>query len=65
MIEPLTAEGFQQTKEKLRYLEKRLAAMEKRTDLTPAHLASVRRSCKSMMRELVQEIKLYEAKQAR
>ena len=64
MSEMLTAEGYEQTKEKLRYLEQRLAAMEKRTDLTPAHLASVRRSCKSMMREMLQEIKLYETRQA-
>jgi hypothetical protein len=65
MTEKLTAEGYEQTKEKLRDLEQRLAAMEKRTDLTPAHLASVRRSCKMMMRELLQDIKLYETRQAK
>lgn len=65
MTEPLTAEGYEQTKEKLRDLEKRLAEMEKRTDLRPEHLASVRRSYKMMMREFLQEIKLYEIKQAR
>ncbi|HZU34544.1 MAG TPA: hypothetical protein VFA18_01475 [Gemmataceae bacterium] len=60
----LTADGYQQTKEKLRDLEVRLAEMEKRTDLTAEHLASVRRSYKMMMREYLQEIKLYEARQA-
>lgn len=63
MIEILTAEGYQQTKEKLRDLESRLAEIEKRTDLAPEHLASVRRSYKMMMRQYLQEIKLYEAKQ--
>jgi len=62
MTELLTAEGYAQTKEKLRDLETRLAAIEKRTDLDPDHLASVRRSYKMMMREFLQEIKLYEAK---
>jgi hypothetical protein len=65
MREMLTAEGYEQTKEKLRYLEMRLEEMEKRADLTPAHLDSVRRTSKSMMRELLQDIKLYEARQAR
>jgi hypothetical protein len=63
MIELLTAEGYQQTKEKLRDLEVRLAAIEKRADLAPEHLTSVRRSYKMMMREFLQEIKLYEASQ--
>ena len=65
MIEVLTAEGYEQTKEKLRDLETRLAAIEKRTDLKPDHLASVRRSYKMMMRELLRDIKLYEARQAK
>lgn len=64
MTEILTAEGCEQTKEKLRDLEKRLAEMEKRTDLDPEHLASVRRSYKMMMRELLRDIKLYEAMHA-
>jgi hypothetical protein len=62
MRETLTAEGYQQTKEKLADLERRLGEIEKRTDLNPDHLASVRRSYKMMMREYLQEIKLYEAK---
>ena len=65
MIETLTADGYEQTKEKLRDLETRLAEIEKRTDLNPEHLASVRRSHKMMMREFLQEIKLYEAKQGK
>ena len=46
----------------MRDLETRLAAIEQRTDLDPKRLASVRRSYKMIMREYVQEIKLYEAK---
>ncbi|HTU22077.1 MAG TPA: hypothetical protein VMG10_28820 [Gemmataceae bacterium] len=65
MSEILTAEGYEQTKNKLRDLEIRLAEINKRTDLKPEHLASVRRSYKMMMREYLQDIKLYEAKQAR
>ena len=64
MTEPLTAEGYEQTKEKLRDLEARLAEIEKRTDLGSEHLASVRRSYKMMIREFLQDIKLYEARQA-
>jgi hypothetical protein len=63
MRETLTPEGYQQTKEKLADLEQRLGEIEKRTDLKTDHLASVRRSYKMMMREYLQEIKLYEAKQ--
>lgn len=63
MTEMLTTEGYEQTKEKLRDLETRLAEIEKRTDLDPDHVASVRRSYKMIMREYLQEIKLYEAKQ--
>jgi len=65
MIETLTAEGYEQTKEKLRALEMRLAEIEKRTDLTSDHLESVRRSYTMMMREYLKEIKLYEAKQGK
>ncbi len=65
MTETLTAEGYEQTKEKLRDLETRLAEIEKRTDLDPNHVASVRRSYKMIMREYLQEIKLYEAKLAK
>ena len=62
MTEMLTPEGYEQTKEKLADLKRRLEKIEKRTDLEPEHLASVRRSYRMMMRELLREIKLYEAK---
>lgn len=65
MTEMLTAEGYEQTKEKLRDLEARLADIEKRTDLDPRRQASVRRSYKMMMRKYLRDIKLYEAKQAK
>ncbi len=65
MTEPLTPPGYEQTKEKLADLERRLAQIDKRTDLDPEHLASVRRSYRMMMREYLQEIKLYEAKQGK
>jgi hypothetical protein len=65
MTELLTAEGYEQTKEKLRDLQARLAEVKKRTDLTPVHLTSVRRSYNSMIREYLQEIKIYEVKQAK
>ncbi len=62
MRETLTSEGYKQTKSKLAELERRLEQMEKRTDLDAVHLASVRRSYKMMMREYLEDIKLYEAK---
>jgi hypothetical protein len=65
MKEVLTAEGYEQTKKKLQDLETRLAAIENRTDLEPEHLSNVRRSYKMMMREFLQDIKLYEARQAK
>jgi len=65
MTAMLNAEGYEQTKEKLRDLETRLVEIEKRTDLAPAHLASVRRSYQMMIREFLQDIRLYEAKLAR
>jgi len=61
----LTSEGYEQTKDKLRDLETRLAEIEKRTDLAPAQLAGVRRSYNMMIREFLQEIKLYETKMAK
>jgi hypothetical protein len=62
MRDLLTAEGYEQTKEKLRDLETRLSEIEKRSDLSPTRLASVRRSYAMMMREYLRDIKLYEAK---
>lgn len=65
MTASLSAEGYEQTREKFRELEARLAAIEQRLDLTPGHLASIRRSYRSMMRQYLEEIRLYEAKHAR
>ena len=61
MKEVLTQDGYEATKEKLRDLEVRLAVIKNRTDLTPDHLASVRRSYHMMIREFLQDIRLYEA----
>ena len=65
MTEMLTPKGYEQTRDKLADLERRLGEIEKRTDLDPEHLASVRRSYRMMMRKLLREIKLYEAKQGK
>ena len=65
MSELLTDEGYEQTKDKLRDLQSRLAEIKQRTDLSPSHLASVRRSYSSMIREYLQDIRLYEAKHAK
>lgn len=62
MTETLTLEGYEQTKEKLADLKRRLEEIERRTDLKAEHLESVRRSYKMIMREYLREIKLYEAK---
>jgi hypothetical protein len=64
MTETLSPEGYEQTKAKLLDLEKRLSVLEARTDLSPEHLASVKRSYKMMMREFLREIKLFEARHA-
>jgi hypothetical protein len=63
MIPRLTPGGYAQTKVKLEGLERRLADLEARTDLTPLHLAEVRRSYKTMIRQYRREMKLYEAEQ--
>lgn len=65
MREPLTPEGYEQTREKLADLQRRLAAVEQRTDLDPDHRASVQRSYRTVMREYLQELKLYEAKHSK
>ena len=62
MRETLTIDGYEQTKAKLAELERRIAEIERRTDLDPEHLTSVRRSYKMMIREYLQDIRLYEAK---
>lgn len=64
MTNKLTPEGYAQTKTKLENLERRLADLQSRTDLTPPHLADVRRSYTSMIRQYRREIVLYEAEQS-
>ena len=65
MTEPLTPEGYEQTKEKLRDLETRLMELDERTELEPDHRTSVRRSYKAMIRQYREEIKVYEARQSK
>lgn len=57
----LTPEGYAAAKEKYANMERRLAALEKRTDLQPEHFAAVRRSYLEMMRQYLRDIKLYKA----
>jgi hypothetical protein len=64
MTAKLTQDGYAQTKTKLENLERRLADLESRTDLDPLHLADVRRSYKTMMRQYRREMLLYEAEQS-
>jgi hypothetical protein len=61
VIPRLTPGGYAQTKAKLENLEHRLADVEARSDLKPMHLAEVRRSYRSMIRQYRREMKLYEA----
>jgi len=61
MTPKLTPDGYAQTKAKLESLERRLADLELRTNLKPLHVAEVRRSYKTVIRQYRREIKLYEA----
>ena len=63
MIEQLTDEGYEQTKAKLSELQHRLVSLDSRTDLKPDHLVGVRNSYQMMIRQYLQEIKVYETKQ--
>lgn len=60
MKEVLDQSAYEATKAKLQELESRLAEMKLRKDLTPDHLASVCRSYHMMIREYLQDIRLYE-----
>jgi len=62
MTADLTEAGYQQTRSKLADLERRLAAIEARSDLAPAHRELVKESYREMMLQYRREIKLYEAK---
>ena len=60
MTELLSPQGYEQTKAKLANLERRLAEIEARADLTPKHRERVIRSHHEMMQQCRREIKLYE-----
>jgi polyhydroxyalkanoate synthesis regulator phasin len=61
----LTQEGYEQTKRKLSRLEKRLADLDDRKDVSELHLAESRQSYSDMIRQYRREIKEYEANVAR
>lgn len=61
MTEILTLAGYEQTKEKLTNLERRLACIDQRLDLNQKHQVESRRSCEQMISQYRREIKLYEA----
>jgi hypothetical protein len=65
MTQILSQAGYEQTRAKLADMEKRLAELGKRGDLSPIHLAEVRRSYQTMIRQYRRELKLYEATQPR
>lgn len=58
----LTPEGYAKTKAKLAELERRLAELESRNDLTALHKTEVRQSYRNMIQQYIREIKLYEAR---
>ena len=62
MNDELTAEGYEQTREKFRSLQRRLAEFEARPDLSPSHRTRVFKSYNTMMRKYLREIKLYESR---
>ena len=64
MTEPLTPTGYEQTKQKLANLERRLAGLDRRTNVSRQHLSEARRSCEQMIAQYRREIKLYEASHA-
>jgi hypothetical protein len=61
MNEILTPAGYQQTKQKLADLERRLSQLENKTGLNPQVIAESRRSYVQMINQYRRELKLYEA----
>ena len=62
MSKPLsTHESYLATKAKLADLERRLARLQARDDLTPQHRAEVLRSYESMMDQYRRDIRAFEA----
>ena len=64
MTPQLTDKGYLRTKEKLAWVETRLAALRDRTDLIESHKAMAMPSYEDMIRQFRKELKLYEATQA-
>jgi hypothetical protein len=60
MTPRLTPRGYDQTKTKLENLERRLAELDSRFDLSPVHRAEVRHSYESMIRQYRREMSLHE-----
>jgi len=61
MTHELNEAGYRQTRAKLANMERRLKALEERTDLGTEHRDATRRSYLEMMKQYSREIKLYEA----
>ena len=61
MTEILSSVGYEQTKEKLKELEQRLARLEHQTKLSEQHRDEARQSYGQMIAQYRREIKLYEA----
>jgi hypothetical protein len=61
MVARLSPQGYEQTKAKLANLERRLADIERREDLSTGHREQVCRSYREMMQQYRREIKVYEA----
>jgi len=64
MTPRLTDKGYALTKEKLAWMEARLAAVRERSDLPESHKAMVIHSYLDMIRQFLKEIKLFEAMHA-
>jgi hypothetical protein len=62
MREPLTAAGYELTKQKLRSLVDRLAEIEARPAVHLKRLTAVRDGYRRMMGKLLRDLRLYEAR---
>lgn len=61
MTESLTLAGYEQTKDKLVNLERRLSELQDRTEIANVHREEARRSYEAMIAQYRRELKLYEA----
>ncbi len=64
MVARLSPQGYEQTKAKLANLERRLAEIERRADLSAGQRREVGRSYREMMQQYRREIKVYEELEA-